>query len=166
MFFGIFGRKCLLTFLSVIVLCVGLVRTPAQTTESNSDTDAAQSQAVELFNRGQDAHERSAFAEAVKFYEDALKIYSNFPEIEYQRGSALLSLGKTSEAEKAFRRALELRGDWTLAMSSLGALLVRENKFEEAEKILTQAIKLDEQNFPAFAALAAMRLRQKAAPDG
>jgi tetratricopeptide (TPR) repeat protein len=122
-------------------------------------------EAVKFFNQGQDAHEKGDFAEAIKFYDEALKQIPEFPEAEYQKGNALLSLDKPDEAEKSFRRALELREDWSLPMTSLGALLVEENDFVEAEKFLTKAIELDEMNFLAYSALTDLRLKTKASAD-
>ncbi|HEY0427043.1 MAG TPA: tetratricopeptide repeat protein [Pyrinomonadaceae bacterium] len=122
-------------------------------------------QAVKLFNQGQDAHEKGDFAAAVKSYEEALKIFPEFAEAEFQRGNALLSLEKPAEAEKAFRRALELREDWTLPMTSLGALLVEQNNFADAEKFLTKAVELDDSNFLAYSALTDLRLKTKADAD-
>lgn len=118
--------------------------------------------AVAIFNKAQEIHEKGDLKGAIELYEKALKIVPEFPEAEYQRGSALLSLGNALDAEKAFRRAVELRPDWTLAMTSLGSILVDRGQYDEAEKILTKAIDLDPQNFPAFAALVDLRLKTKA----
>lgn len=118
--------------------------------------------AVKIFNLGQDAHEKGDFAVASKYYEEALKLAPEFPEAEFQRGNALVSLGKKNEAETAFRRALELRADWTLPMASLGSLLIEKDKFSDAEKILKKAIELDARNFPAYVALTELRIRTKA----
>ena len=120
---------------------------------------------VELFKRGQEAHEKGDLQTALNFYDAAIKLLPGFPEAEYQRGNALLSLGKPVEAEKAFRRALELREDWTLPMTNLGALLVQKNNFPEAEKFLLKAIQADEQNFAAYSALTELRLKTKARPE-
>lgn len=115
-----------------------------------------------LFNQGQDAHEKGNFQAALKFYDQAIKLASEFPEAEFQRGNALNSLGKTADAEKAFRRAIELREDWTLPLTALGALLVDKNNFAEAEKVLNKVIELDVQNFPAYSALTELLLKSKA----
>lgn len=120
---------------------------------------------VQIFNQGQDAHEKGDFQTALKFYDDALKIIPEFPEAEYQRGNIFLSLNKPNEAEAAFRRALALRADWTLPMTGLGALLVQKNEFTEAENLLNRAIASDAQNFSAYSALTELRLKTKAAPD-
>lgn len=131
----------------------------------SSNSFAQEDEAIELFNKGQDAHEKGDFPAAVKLYDDALKIVPEFPEAEYQKGNALLALNKTAEAEEAFRRAIELREDWSLPMTSLGALLVEQNNFAEAESFLTKAIELEDLNFLAYSALTDLRLKTKAGAD-
>jgi tetratricopeptide (TPR) repeat protein len=124
--------------------------------------ESAEPDPLKIFNQGQDAHEKGDLPTAIKFYDEALKIIPEFPEAEYQRATALLSLNRTDEAEKGFRRAIALREDWTLPMATLGSLLVRKNNFTEAEKFLTRAIEADELNSPAYVALAELRLKTKA----
>ncbi len=150
----IFSALCLIFLFSQIVF--------AQEDEPDENVQAA---AVAKFNQGQDAHEKGDFQTALRFYDEAVKLNPEFPEVEFQRGNALLSLNKSDEAEKAFRRAVQLREDWTLPMASLGGLLVSKNKFAEAETILTRAVELDANNFPAYAALTELRLKTKAAPE-
>ncbi|MGI8470161.1 MAG: tetratricopeptide repeat protein [Pyrinomonadaceae bacterium] len=120
---------------------------------------------VKLFNQGQDAHEKGDFQTAIKFYDEALKANPAFPEAEYQRGAAFVSLGKRDEAEKSFRRAIELRENWTLPMTALGSILAQKNNFAEAEKVLTKAIELDAQNPEAYVSLAELYLQTKPAPE-
>ncbi|MDQ3373692.1 MAG: tetratricopeptide repeat protein [Acidobacteriota bacterium] len=121
--------------------------------------------AVKIFNQGQDAHESGNFTLALKYYEEALKLAPEFPEAQFQRGNALLSIGKKVEAEMAFKQALELRSDWTLPMASLASLLIENDKFIDAEKILKKAIELNAQNFPAYVALTELRIRTKASAE-
>jgi len=160
--FQIFNRRHkYLTFIFAAVLMISsIVQISAQ-----EEVEAETNDPVEFFNQGQDAHEKGDFAEAIKFYEKALAILPEFPEAEYQKGNALISLQKPLEAEKSFRKAVELREDWTLALASHGAVLVRLNKFSEAETVLMKAVELDEQNFPAFAALTELLLKTKAKPE-
>lgn len=147
-------RQFACAFLTLFIFFTFFLNCPAQENENDDP--------VKIFYQGQEAHEKGDFQNALKFYDEAIKIAPEFPEAEYQRGSALLSLGKTIEAEKSFRRALELRPDWSLPMTSLGALLVQENKFSEAEKLLIRAVEADNQNYLAFSALADLRLKTKA----
>ncbi len=115
--------------------------------------------AVELFNAGQDAHEKGDLKKAVELYEAALKQIPEFPEAEFQMGTALAVLGRHADAESAFRRALELREAWTLPMTALGSLLLQRGSYAEAEALLTKAVESDEQNVGAFTALAELRIR-------
>ncbi len=103
-------------FLIALVVSIFAINSFAQNNEDEKDP-------VQLFNQGQDAHEKGDFKTAVKFYEEALKIAPEFPEAEFQKGSALQSLGRDAEAEKSYRRAIELRENWGLPMAGLGELL-------------------------------------------
>lgn len=152
--FSAFGvwRAVVITILSLVIFkCSAL----AQTDDSQT--------AVQLFNQGQDLHEKGDLTGAVRLYESALKLLPGFPEAEYQRAAANLALGHIDQAEKSFRRAVELRPDWTLPLTGLGSLLVDKGEYIEAEKLLRQAIELDANNPPALGALAEIRLRTNAA---
>lgn len=120
---------------------------------------------VQLFNHGQEAHEKGDYQKALKLYDEAIEIIPEFAEAEYQRGMALLSLKRENEAEKAFRRAIEIRANWTLPMTSLGVLLVQKNEFEEAESLLTKAIQLSGINFLAYSALTDLRIKTNSPPE-
>ncbi len=157
----IMNRFSRLLFWLVLSLSLAGAAIPAFAQDENSsDADP-----VEVFNKGQEAHETGDFQGAIKFYDEALKISPEFPEAEFQKGNALVSLKQFDLAEKSFRRAIELREDWTLPMSNLGALLVKQNRLTEAEPLLVKAIRLDENNFPAFVALTQIRLRLKASDE-
>lgn len=149
---------------ALLIVCACLITLSFSAGSFAQQEDEKQTEAVLIFNKGQDAHEKGDFLTALKFYDEAIKLAPEFPEVEFQRGNALLTLGKFDEAERAFRRAIELREDWTLPMTSLGGLLIQKNNFAEAETTLNKAVELDAQNFPAFVALTELRLKQKAAP--
>jgi tetratricopeptide (TPR) repeat protein len=134
------------------------------TSSFSQDDPDPEIEAVQLFNKGQDAHEKRDFALAIENYEKAIKLVPEFPEAELQRANALVSLGRFDDAETSFRRALELREGWSLAQANLGSLLVQKKKYAEAEKFLTQAIENEELNFPAYAAMTELRLKTKASP--
>src|SRR5918911_3555236 len=74
---------------SLVLLCAAAAR--AQADGSFGDTDA---DPVKLFERGQDAHARGDLKLALEFYEEALKLRPEFPEAEYQRATAHVSLGQ------------------------------------------------------------------------
>ena len=143
-------------FFSLASLCVYPIN--AQTT---SDSGATEDDPVQLFQQGQDAHEAGDLKRAVEFYERAIKLRPEFPEAEYQRASALLSLNRLPEAEKGFRRAIELQPEWSLPYTALGKLLTRLERFDEAETMLSRARELDKDNIAALLALADLSLRAK-----
>jgi len=70
------------------------------------DEDDQSAEAILIFNKGQDAHEKGDLQAAIKFYDEAIKLAPEFPEVEFQRGNALLVLGRANAAETAFRRAI------------------------------------------------------------
>ncbi len=115
---------------------------------------------VKLFHRGQNAHAKKDYEQALEFYEEALKLKPDFPEAEYQRGGALLALKRLPEAERALRRAMELRPQWALPVAALGLALAREaNRTDEGVALLRRALALDEKNQTALIALAELRTR-------
>ena len=149
----------------VIFFSIALSLTLALSSNSFSqDEPNPESEAVQLFNKGQDAHEKRDFALAIENYDKAIKLVPDFPEAELQRGNALVSLGKLDDAEMSFRRTLELREGWSLAQANLGALLVQKKNYAEAEKFLSKAIENDDLNFPAYVAMTELRLKTKASP--
>lgn len=118
------------------------------------DLGDAEGDPVKLFQRGQDEQERRDFEAAIKFYDEALKLKPEFPEAEYQRGTALASLGRAAEADKAFRRTIELRPDWALPHLTLGSQLLLARQAAEGEKLLSRALELEPRTSTALVALA------------
>src|SRR5262245_45065178 len=60
------------------------------------------SDAVAIFNRAQDLHEKGDLNGAVELYKGALKVIPEFPEAEYQCGVAHLGLNEGAAAESSF----------------------------------------------------------------
>lgn len=147
-----------LTAILLTLFCPALAFTQD---EDSSPTDDA----VELFQKGQDAHEKGNLKEAIELYDKAIAAVTEFPEAELQKGNALLALGKRDEAEKAFLKAVAGRPEWTLALANLGSLLVGKGSYTEAERYLRKAILLDPQNSLAYSALTELRLRTKSSPE-
>jgi tetratricopeptide (TPR) repeat protein len=156
MSFVLIHRHALFSIVTALFISFSFVTNFAQ----DSDKDP-----VKLYNLAQDAHEKGDFKTAIKIYDEAISIYPEFPEAEYQKGNALVSLGRDAEAEKAFRRALELRENWNLPTLKLGELLVRTNHFAEAETILVKVIQANQNEPSAYIALTELRLKTKASPE-
>ena len=142
--------------IGLVLLCGCHQLTHAQTDDPFGD---GSSDPVKLFERGQNAHAHGDLLKALEFYDEAIKVRPEFAEAEFQRGSALVGLGRLQEAEAGFRRTIALRKDWSLPYSALGAVLVRLDRDLDAEPVLRQAIKLDPKDNLALRMLADIRLR-------
>jgi tetratricopeptide (TPR) repeat protein len=117
---------------------------------------------IQLFKRGQEAHARGDYEQALSLYDAAIKIRPEFPEALFQQANALVSLRRYPEAEKSFQRTIELRADWALPLAALGVLLDRMGRADEAEKYLERALTLERTNAIALVALTGLRLRARA----
>lgn len=155
MFFTSYLRSPLLALCAGLILVCFATICAGQTEDGLSDNPDP----VRLFERAQTFHARRDFARALELYEEAIKVRPEFPEAEFQRGNALVSLNRLTDAEPAFRRAVELRKNWSLPYTALGALLVRLNREAEAPPFLEQSLKLDQSDSVALRVLAALRLR-------
>jgi tetratricopeptide (TPR) repeat protein len=155
-------RRWLPGFLITASCLILLAAAGAQAQDELGDGSA---DPIKLFERGQNAHGRGEYAVALDFYEQAIKLRPEFPEAEFQRGNALISLNRPAEAEAALRRAIELRKEWGPPYSVLGALLARGNHDSDAEPVLRQALKLDPHSGVALRALAEIRLRASDAKE-
>jgi tetratricopeptide (TPR) repeat protein len=152
-----FRIHALLLF-ALACLCVSTARAQA----ASSASQEAEDDPVKLFQQGQDAHEAGDLKRAIELYERAIKLHPEFPEAEYQRAVALVSLNRLGEAEKGFRRAIELQPEWSLPQTALGRLLAGLDRYDEAEKLLRRAIELEANNTAALVALTYLYLRERA----
>ncbi len=144
-------------FLAALLLTFGLRQeVRGQTEDAFSDSSA---DPVKLFERGQNAHARGDLLKALEFYDEALKVRPEFGEAEFQRGNALVSLGRFNEAESGFRRAIALKKDWPLPYAALGSLLVSQKRDADAESVLRTALRLDRESNLALRLLGDIRLR-------
>ncbi len=61
-----------------------------------------------LVNNGKDLLEKRNFEEALSFFEQALLLNQNDPELWNYKGVALRSMGRYEEALECFNRSLEI----------------------------------------------------------
>jgi tetratricopeptide (TPR) repeat protein len=158
------GRRESFKFALILILFVLI----SPLVSAQEDADEGPDNAVALFNQAQDLHEKGKFEEAIKLYDKAIELVAEFPEAQYQRGDAYLSVGRLSDAEKSVRLAVQHRADWSLALAKLGEILVRKHSSaseqdaaairKEASDVLRRAVESDKSNFPAYAALVELQL--------
>ena len=158
-----FWNKLLLATSCILLLALSSAAPVRAQTEDAFGDDATDP--VRLFERGQSAHAHGDFEKALGFYEQALKVRPEFPEAQFQRGNALVSLNRLDEAEAAFRAAISLKKTWSLPYSTLGALLLRRKRDAEAEQLFRQALTIDAQDGLALRMLADVRLRANDAKE-
>jgi len=150
-----FWKRLLPIAACLTLLSVGAI-VSAQTVEAFGD-DATDP--VRLFERGQSAHARGELEKAIGFYEQAIKVRPEFPEAEFQLGSALASLGRLAEADAAFRLAISYKKNWSLPYSALAVVLMRQSRDKEAEQFFRQALTVDNKDAIALRMLSELRLR-------
>lgn len=85
------------------------------------------------YNLGTEALRAGRAQEALKEYDEALKLDPSFADAHMGRGLVLeAAFGRTDEAERAYRRALQLRPGYSEAHNNLGQLLARTGRLEKA----------------------------------
>ncbi|HVF28759.1 MAG TPA: tetratricopeptide repeat protein [Pyrinomonadaceae bacterium] len=146
-------------------LLIMMCASPRMFAQVDNGFDDEAADPVKLFERGQDAHQKNNLQLALECYTEALKLRPEFPEAEFQKGAALVSLNRLAEAEASFRRAAELRESWALPRINLALLLISANRAGEAEPFLKRALEIDIKNQTALLTLATLRLRAGTARD-
>src|ERR671912_195001 len=121
--------KALVLALLLLVCAAGAAAQDELDELSDDDADP-----MKLFDKGQKAHAKKEYEQALEFYEEALKLRPEFPEAEYQKAAVLVALNRMPEAEMSFRRASVLQPNWPLPHATLGLLLARvEGRVGDAE---------------------------------
>ncbi|HVW21048.1 MAG TPA: tetratricopeptide repeat protein [Opitutaceae bacterium] len=83
------------------------------------------------------------YAAAVDYYGKALAVRADLPEAYYNRGLALMNLGRLPESEADFNRALQLQPDSPDALDERGNVQARSGRLPEAVESYRAALRLD-----------------------
>jgi tetratricopeptide (TPR) repeat protein len=92
-----------------------------------------------LLASAQDAQARSDFLSAAKFYQQAVNLHPEIPELQANLGLMYYETGKDEQASEAFRHALRLKPGLFVPNLFLGLELVKSKRFSEAIPCLKQA---------------------------
>ncbi len=93
------------------------------------------------YNLGTDALRNGRPQDALREYDEALKVDERFADAHMGRGLVLeVAFGRDAEAEREYRRALELRPGYSEAHNNLGQLLARNGRLPEALKEFDAAL--------------------------
>lgn len=151
------------------LLLIALLAFP-QAAKKNVEAEAKdpQQQATALFEAGQKAHQSGDLAKAIEHYGEALKIDPSLWPAEFQRGVALLSLGRVKEARASveavikllseFSDSAELRGITARVHVVRGEIELAEGRRDEAEAAFRRALELQPKTGAAHAGLAEILL--------
>jgi tetratricopeptide (TPR) repeat protein len=167
------ARKAGLIFIAV---CLAVSSASAQQqrrgkpAQKNAEAEAKDQlkQAAELFEAGQNEHQKGELEKAVGLYGEALERDPSLWQAEFQRAAAYFSLNRLAEAKASMLGALkqlsefgdapEARGPSSRAQILLGDISLAENNPVEAEKSFRRALELNPQAARAHAGLAEILL--------
>jgi tetratricopeptide (TPR) repeat protein len=97
-------------------------------------------EALDLYQRGQEEAKRKNWANAIEAFRSALQADPQYPEAWRELGRAHMYARQYADAETAFRKYLELAPDDRLAYLSLAWALSTEKKYELEEDLLVKRI--------------------------
>jgi tetratricopeptide (TPR) repeat protein len=94
------------------------------------------------YNKGVALGELGKYEEAIKCYDRAIEIKSNYEQAWYNKGWALGELGKYEEAIKCYDKAIEIKPNYEQAWYNKGVALGKLGKHEEEIKCYDKAIEI------------------------
>jgi tetratricopeptide (TPR) repeat protein len=96
-----------------------------------------------LLTQGNRSIAQGAYAEAIAFYQDLIRLNPRHATALNNIGSALFKLGRYREAEAHFYQAIRIEPDFPDAYSNIGNMLMLKGQYADAENFLRRALKLN-----------------------
>jgi serine/threonine protein kinase/tetratricopeptide (TPR) repeat protein len=96
------------------------------------------------------------YAEAIREFEEVLKIQSTDTSAYEALADAQYHLKRISEAEETYRRAISIRPNYWSAYNSLGVLYFHSGELDKAAELFRKVIQLAPQNHQGFGNLGAV----------
>ncbi len=132
------GRALLSGLLLLSILSAEL---PAQQ-DRYEEESGIPAKAQDLFNKAQRLEQSGKAEEAVKTYENVIRIEPTYAEAYQQMGLAYAGLNRYPDAVKAFQEVIRLRPQSSLAQGNLGAAYMKMGRFSEARNAFREAVRL------------------------
>ncbi len=107
-------------------------------------------QAAYQLLQGEQAYDRGQWAEAVRFYEEALKIFPGMKGVQARLALCHTRSGDYGLAREAFASALEETPDSHRIMNNLAVTAMAEEAYEEAEALLLRVMEIDPDYLPSY----------------
>src|SRR5262245_60355877 len=99
--------------------------------------------AASAFEEGQSAQQRGELHSAIKLYSTAIAADGSLYQAYYQRGTALLGLGRQSEAEADFKKVIQLEPRFARAHRAIGLMQLDRGETDEAKRSFARALQLE-----------------------
>lgn len=107
---------------------------------TRASTQAAGQSAEDYFRIGVAHNEAKRWEEAVKAFEEAIRLKPDYAQAHYKLGVAFYNLDRFEEAVKQFKEAISLKKDYADAYFNLGQSLSKLRLWEEAIAAYTQGL--------------------------
>lgn len=107
-----------------------------------------------LFESANRAFSKKDHKEAARYYEEALAIYNNIPQIHFNLGVTNMELKEYKKALECFKDAIRLKPNYSRAYYRLGNALEKLNQKKEAIAMYTKAHELEPDFFEILPTLA------------
>ena len=112
-------------------------------TISETATNNPQQQAIHSYSQGVLYEKQGNHEEAIRHYQQAIAVKSDFAEAYNNLGTLLMWQGRSEDALQSFQKTIELNPDSIHAHNNIGIILTELGHLHEATTTFQQAIALD-----------------------
>ncbi|MDD1728780.1 MAG: tetratricopeptide repeat protein [Methanospirillum sp.] len=115
-----------------------------------TDPHGTDDKSIDWITRGSEFQVQGDNSEAIKSFDEALKIDPNNEVAWNNKGTALIGLGEFDQAIEAFNNAIESNGKYEDALINKGIILKFQGKYDEAIEAFNKALAINPNNTKAL----------------